>query len=130
VIALDTNLVVRLLTNDDPRQAARVARLIERETVYLPKTVVLESEWVLRHAYRLEPEVIRTALEKLLGLAQLTVEEGDTVHQALAWYGEGLDLADALHLASSRSADAFATFDRRLRSGARRLKTTPAVIAP
>jgi len=130
VIALDTNLVVRLVTNDDPRQAARVARLIEREAVYLPKTVVLESEWVLRHAYGLEPEVIRAALEKLLGLAQLTVEEGDTVHQALAWYGAGFDFADALHLASSRCTDAFATFDQRLRRGARRLKTTPAAIAP
>ena len=130
MIALDTNLVVRLVTNDDPRQAARVARLIEREEVYLPKTVVLESERVLRHAYGLEPEVIRTALGKVLGLAQLTVEESDTVHQALAWYGEGLDLADALHLASSRRADAFATFDQRLRSRAQRLNTTPVVAAP
>jgi len=130
VIGLDTNLVVRLVTNDDPRQAARVARLVEREEVYLPKTVVLESEWVLRHAYGLEPTVIRTALEKLLGLAQLTVEEGDRVHQALTWYGEGLDFADALHLASCRRVDAFATFDRRLRSRARRLKTTPPVVAP
>ncbi len=130
MIALDTNLVVRLVTNDDPRQASRVAKLVEREEVYLPKTVVLESEWVLRHAYGLEREVIRTALEKLLGLARLTVEAGDTVHQALAWYGEGLDFADALHLASSRRVDAFATFDRRLRSVARRLKTTPPVVAP
>ncbi len=130
MIGLDTNLVVRLLTNDDPRQAARVARLVEREEVYLPKTVVLESEWVLRHAYGLEPTVIRTALETLLGLPQLTVEGADQVHQALTWYGEGLDLADALHLASSRRADTFATFDRRLRSGARRLKTTPPVVAP
>jgi len=130
VIALDTNLVVRLVVDDDPRQAARVVRLIKREEVYLPKTVVLECEWVLRYAYGLEREVIHTALEKLLGLTHLTVEESDTVHQALSWYAEGLDFADALHIASSRRADAFATFDRQLRRRARQLQTTPEVIAP
>jgi len=50
--------------------------------------------------------------------------------QALAWYGEGLDLADALHLASSRSADAFATFDRKLRNRAKRLNDAAAVVEP
>lgn len=128
--ALDTNLVVRLLTNDDPRQASRVAALVDQDTIFLPKTVLLESEWVLRYAYNLERPVIHAALLKLLGLATLTVEDSETVLQALAWYGEGLDLADALHLASSRSADAFATFDRKLRNRAKRLNDAAAVVEP
>ncbi|RMF86012.1 MAG: type II toxin-antitoxin system VapC family toxin [Nitrospirae bacterium] len=128
--ALDTNLVVRLLVNDDPRQAARVVHLIQRERVFLPKTVLLECEWVLRHAYGLDRGVILGAFEKLLGLDHLTVEDGAAVEQALAWYAQGLDLADALHLASSQGASAFATFDLRLRRRARRLEAQPRVVAP
>jgi len=130
VTALDTNLVVRLLTNDDPRQASRVAALVDREAVFLPNTVLLESEWVLRYAYDLARPVVHAALVKLLGLASLTVEDGETVSQALAWYSEGLDLADALHLASSRSADAFATFDRKLQNRTKGLTGAIAVVAP
>jgi predicted nucleic-acid-binding protein len=54
-IALDTNLLVRLLTGDDPEQARRVADLIDASPAcFVPITVVLELEWVLRGAYRLE----------------------------------------------------------------------------
>ena len=64
MIALDTNLIVRLLTNDDPHQAQKAARLIDRHRVYVPKTVLLETEWVLRYAYYLEPGTINAAFRK------------------------------------------------------------------
>jgi predicted nucleic-acid-binding protein len=59
VIAVDTNVIVRLVANDDPAQSPRAARLFAREDVYVPKTVVLETEWVLRVAYELTPDVRR-----------------------------------------------------------------------
>ena len=59
-IALDTNLLVRLLTGDDPEQARRVADLIDAcPACFVPITVVLELEWVLRGAYRLERGVVQ-----------------------------------------------------------------------
>jgi predicted nucleic-acid-binding protein len=112
VVAVDTNIIVRLLTADDPRQTARARRLFESETIFLAKTVLLETEWVLRRLYRLEREPINRVLEALLSLPKVRCEDEALLRQALAWNRDGLDFADALHLASSRTADRCATFDR------------------
>jgi predicted nucleic-acid-binding protein len=72
-VALDTNLLVRLLTGDEPEQARRVADLIDTSPAcFVPITVVLELEWVLRGAYRLD----RRAVDVILELAH-TGEPGD-----------------------------------------------------
>ena len=52
MLAIDTNIIVRLLTNDDPDQAAKAKSLIEGAEVFVATTVLLETEWVLRGAYR------------------------------------------------------------------------------
>jgi len=114
VIAVDTNVVVRLLTNDDPAQAARAADLLARERVLVPKTVLLETEWVLRYSYELPQPVVLAAFRKLLGLPQVAAEDATAIARALELYEGGMDFADALHLASARGATAFATFDTRL----------------
>jgi predicted nucleic-acid-binding protein len=114
MISVDTNVLVRLLTNDDPAQARRAARIMEKESIFIPKTVLLETEWVLRHAYKIEVPNILTAFRTLLGLPKVSMETPQTVVLALSFYAEGLDFADALHLASSKGADAFATFDKNL----------------
>jgi len=120
VIAIDTNVVVRLLTNDDPAQAARAADLLARERVLVPKTVLLETEWVLRYSYELPPSVVLAAFRKLLGLPQVAAEDATAIARALELYEGGMDFADALHLASARDATAFATFDTRLATRAGR----------
>ena len=114
MIAIDTNVVVRLLTNDDPAQAARAADLLARERVLVPKTVLLETEWVLRYSYELPQPVVLAAFRKLLGLPQVVAEDAMAISRALELYEGGMDFADALHLASARDATAFATFDTRL----------------
>jgi predicted nucleic-acid-binding protein len=114
MISVDTNVVVRLLVGDDPAQAQRAARVFEEGDIFLAKTVVLETEWVLRYAYGLAPGQIVAALRKLFGLAGMTLEDAATVAEALIWHERGLDFGDALHAASSRRADRFATFDRDL----------------
>lgn len=121
MIAVDTNVVVRLLTGDDPGQAARAAGLFEEGEILLPKTVVLETEWVLRYAYGLDAPRIVEALRKLFGLPQVTVEDAVEVAEALEWHAGGLDFADALHLASCRGAERLATFDRELGKRARKV---------
>lgn len=121
MIALDTNVIVRLVTNDDPPQARRAASLLESSATYLPKTVVLEVEWVLRSAYGLSPKVIHETFTKLLAVTGVRVEEPEVVSRALRLYAEGMDFADALHLCSSEVASSFATFDARLVKSARRL---------
>ena len=127
-IALDTNLLVRLLTGDDPEQARRVADLIDASPAcFVPITVVLELEWVLRGAYRLERGAVIAALEGLMAIRQVHLEQEDLVRQALAWHQQGLEFADALHLLRSEGCARFATLDRALAKTTAGLQLQPVV---
>jgi len=114
VIGVDTNVVVRFLTRDDPEQAELARRVMTGGDILLPKTVLLEVEWVLRSAYGYSGEAIGQALWKLLGMDNVVAEDAEAVTRALVWHGGGLDLADALHLASLGEASRLSTFDREL----------------
>ena len=117
MIALDTNVLVRCLTLDDPGQVpAAKALLAHRGGVFVVKTVLLELEWVLRAAYKLTRPGIHSALGKLLGLPNLTMESPGQISQALEGYALGLDFADALHLAASPADEGLFTFDARFAS--------------
>ena len=116
--AVDTNVLVRLLTGDDANQTKRAAALFKKETIFIPKTVLLETEWVLRRLYRLDSRVVVSAFRKLSGLANVELEQPLVVTQALDWCGDGMDFADALHLGSSQNSRKFATFDEHLKKSA------------
>jgi len=120
VIALDTNILVRIFTRDDPAQVEAATQVLQREPCWVPKTVLLETEWVLRYTYDLAAATILDAFLRLLGFRGIEVEDRAAVLRALSWYRQGLDFADALHLASSGDAERFATFDRTLSSLASR----------
>jgi predicted nucleic-acid-binding protein len=127
MIALDTNVIVRFLTRDDRSQAQRAVELIESNRVYVSKTVLLETEWVLRYTYRYPSTAINSALQAFAGLSEVELEEPHTVRAALDWHAKGMDFADALHLASAPAATRFVTFDRRLAKKAGALPRTPGV---
>lgn len=115
MIALDTNVLVRVLTQDDVAQANLAAQVMSSGDLFICKTVLLELEWVLRFAYRFDRSAIHSALARLLGLPNLQVEDEIVVADALRGYEAGMDFADALHLYSSeRGALEFATFDQML----------------
>jgi predicted nucleic-acid-binding protein len=128
--AVDTNILVRLIVDDDPAQADAAQRAMASEPVFVPKTVVLELEWVLRSVYELSPPTIATAIEGLLSAADVSVEDATAIRRAVGWFKDGLDLADALHLASSSHADAFVTFDAAMRRRASAIGVRPRVAAP
>ena len=119
VIAVDTNIIVRLLTKDDEAQFEQTRELFATETIFLPKTVLLECEWVLRCLYALLPRQIAQALTSLIALPQVRCEDRDSVAAALDLMRQGFDFADALHLAASGGAERFASFDRALARRAR-----------
>jgi predicted nucleic-acid-binding protein len=114
MIAPDTNVLVRVLTNDDEQQADVAAEVLRSDTVFLAKTVILELEWVLRYSYELDRASVNRALMFLIGLENAVVEDAGAVEKALALHAEGVDFADALHVESSAAASEFVTFDRRL----------------
>lgn len=129
MLAVDTNLVVRLLANDDTLQTCRAAALFASEQIFISKTVLLESEWVLRFSYELPPKVILQALRNIVGLPNVMVEQQREIAEALDGFERGLDFADALHLASSRRAGRFATFDKKLIKRAEKLTDIELVLA-
>jgi predicted nucleic-acid-binding protein len=108
----DTNLVVRLLTRDDEKQYQKAYRVFEREEVFLPDTVILETEWVLRYAYACGRKEILEGIRKLLGLPNVHCAQPAVLRDALGWFAEGMDFADALHLAHSRQCAELKTFDK------------------
>lgn len=125
--AIDTNVIVRLLTADDPVQAEAAKQIIQEGDVFIGVTVLLETEWVLRAAYGFGANDIAAAIRNLAGLSQVTVEEAGAVAQALDWMAKGMDFADALHLARAQHCSAFVTFDRKLASKAKGVAQVPVI---
>ena len=121
MLAIDTNLVVRYLTGDHPRQSARARALIDGNDVFVATTVLLETEWVLRSVYEFTTAQASKALRDFAGLPRVTIEDPSAAAQALDWMDAGIDFADALHLAKARACEAFITFDERLARAANRL---------
>ncbi len=117
MISIDTNVLIRLFTGDDKKQAAKAKQLFASERIYITKTVMLETEWVLRYAYEFKASDIADAFTKLLGQQNVTVEDAHYIAQATILLQDGMDFADALHLACSQNY-VFATFDRKLKTKA------------
>ena len=108
--ALDTNILVRFLVEDDAAQLAAARKLIRKcvaagETLYVPVTVSLELEWVLRSNFGFaRPAVVQT-LSRLLSSVELSFESEGAVEVALVLYGQGsADFSDCLHVALAGAA--------------------------
>ncbi len=120
MLAIDTNVLVRLLTDDEPKQATAARSLFATEQIWIAKTVLLETGWVLRSLYGFEEGAIRDAFTKLLGLENVQAEDESSVAAALALTAQGIELADAMHLSSRPPGAVFVSFDRSFVQRARR----------
>ncbi|HWR87737.1 MAG TPA: type II toxin-antitoxin system VapC family toxin [Acidiferrobacterales bacterium] len=127
MIALDTNVLARYLLNDDQAQAAEAERFLETaQSFYVSATVWLELAWVLE-SYDCSAGEISKAFRHVMGLPNLHTNEPIALLRALAWFEQGMDFADALHLALAAPAESFATFDRDLAKKAGKLGAHPVV---
>lgn len=131
MIALDTNILARLVTNDDPVQARQAALLIDAgHALFVPLTVILELEWVLRGAYALDKPAVIRSFEALLSIRNITFERAADVQQALELYLLGFDFADALHHGGVKGCTVLATFDDKFRKLADKSNLMPRVLTP
>lgn len=126
MIAFDTNLLVRFLADDDKQQADLAESLLQANTVFLSRTVLLETEWVLRSRYQQATADLALFLQEVVAADNVVVENADQVVQALEWYRLGADFADALHLAACGTA-LMHTFDRGFCKAARQAGVTPEI---
>jgi predicted nucleic-acid-binding protein len=127
MIALDTNLWLRYLLNDDAAQARRVQRLLETSPqVTMTPTILLELVWVLECSDCTRTEIL-AALRHVLGLSNMRLPNEAAFFRAVQWFEQGLDFADALHLALSPATASFITFDKDFVNKAKRAEAFPAV---
>lgn len=117
VKAVDTNVVVRLLTADHPEQTG-TARELLLAGIFISHGVLMETEWVLRSSYRWSRSAIAAGVADLLDLEGVRVLHDDAVLWALDRYRLGADWADMLHLLAARGTQSFLRFDRTLQRDA------------
>ncbi|HEY0115457.1 MAG TPA: type II toxin-antitoxin system VapC family toxin [Allosphingosinicella sp.] len=111
--AVDTNLLVRVATADDPGQNELALNTI-RGGAFVTSGVWIEIEWVLRSSYRMAREAIAEVLSGLLVMDGLETRDRDEVWWAISRYRAGADWADMIHLIDATGLAAFATFDSQL----------------
>ena len=129
--AVDTNILARYYLQDDAHQANLARGLLEDGNVFVPKTVLLELEWVLRGVAGQPRGKVLACLRHLTALSGVTVEDQNQVDAALDAAQQGIDFADALHHAASTACDVMLTFDdRAFARRATKLKMKPAVRVP
>lgn len=116
MIAIDTNIIIRFLTQDDAEQYRKAFAIFNTHDIFIADTVILETEWVLRYAYEFSPDAICSALEKLFGLKNIHLSNSAHIAQAIQWHKKGVDFSDALHLTQCQQYDRFLTFDRKFSS--------------
>ncbi len=118
--ALDTSVLVRFLVEDDAAQAAAARKLIRAalragEALFIPVTVMLELEWVLRSNFGFGKTEVTATIANLLASVELSFESESAVEVALALYSAGkADFSDCVHAALAHAAgeSPLWTFDR------------------
>ena len=119
-MAIDTNVLVRLLTRDDEAQCAAAVRLVQTAAedgaaALISSGVLLETEWVLRSRYKLAPAEIQQAFHAVLETQELIVQEPAVLEEALELWRKraAADFADCMHVANAvQNARTLATFDQ------------------
>ncbi|TMG99013.1 MAG: type II toxin-antitoxin system VapC family toxin [Betaproteobacteria bacterium] len=128
--AVDTNILARYYLRDAV-QGRIAARVLSAGDVFIPKTVILELEWVLRYVADQPESKVIDCLAHLIALPGITVEDRDEIEAALNHCRNGIDFADALHLAASKACTELLTFDDRgYARRARNLRLKPPVHVP
>ena len=137
MIALDTNVIARFYVDDPDDPQAQQQRPLAKKvfetsgSLYVPVSVVLELEWVLRAFYGFTAAEFVKVIQHLSGLPHVTLESQPAVMGAVDDHARGLDFADALHLRASRQCDSLATFDdKKFARRANRLGLHPTVFVP
>ena len=128
MIAIDTNVLVRLLVVDDPKQCDAARALVESQRVLILRTVLLEAEWVLRSRFGLERSLIHRFFAELAETSGVEIEAESATRRAIGAYAKGVDFADALH--ASAAAVPFHTFDEKLLKQRRRISGSDVVGVP
>lgn len=109
--AVDTNVLARLILQDDHQQA-RTAEDVVRQPFWITRTVWLELGWLLYKRLKLERSIVCDALHAIVSIETAQTSDPGGIRWAISRFREGADWADMVHLVAAGSkADRFTTFD-------------------
>jgi len=126
LIAVDTNIMIRLAMRDDESQFQTAMALLAEHQFFISQTVQLEMEWVLRSRYKQSSAEIANFFNLILQKSRIDCENETELMDAICWYRLGADFADALHLAHTKSLP-FYTFDERFCKKAIKESVAPSI---
>lgn len=113
-LAVDTNVLARALVDDGSEQASRSRQCLLDNEVFIPDTVLLETEWLLRSRLKIPRETINELFSGLVSSRSAVFSDRSRLVKAMLGHRNGLDFADAMHLLASADCTAFATYDYNL----------------
>lgn len=123
--ALDTDVVVRIITKDDEEQLRRAEALIEAGPCVVSETVMLEAAWVLKSSFGASYLQIEQDFRAQLGMRNVHAVHPQRTLHALDGIAAGLDVVDAFHRASAEDAERLVTFDRTFARKAKDIQGVP-----
>jgi len=119
-VAVDTNVLVRLATGDSVEEHQAAVESLSARSWRIFPTVILETEWVLRSRYGYSPGQFADFVEWMDGNGHIALVQAEIVRAAVACHREGMDFADALHIAQT-GGEPFLTLDKALQRKADKL---------
>ena len=127
MISIDTNILLRYLLKDDPALSPRALEIITANDCFVTRAALTEVVYTLESYYRSSRAEIGRALDALLSLQRVSIEDGAVTARAVSWYKGGMDFGDAMIAASSHGTARVKTFDRDFARLARKLRLAPPV---
>lgn len=128
--SVDTNILLRSLVIDGSAQSTQACKIMLGGKLFLPTTVLLEAEWVMRSVMQIDNHTVSRLIAMVLDLPGVELENRVCVEHALTALGAGMDFADALHLYSSSQCGMLVTFDRKFVKRAEQIGSIPPVKLP
>ena len=112
--AVDTNILVRILIAEPSEQGRTGEKLLASARLYVPTTVIVESEWVIRSVMKISKARICDMMRAMLQMPEFEMENPKAVEISVGAYAAGMDFADAMHVSCLGAGDRFFTFVRDL----------------
>ena len=129
-LAVDTNVLARALVDDGSEQARRSRALLSEKEIFVPDSVLLETEWLLRSVMKLDRTQINRTFATLVASANIRFSNRRGVADVIASHDAGLDFADAMHLHASDGCEGLASFDTDFKRRAKKIAGAVPIVTP
>ncbi|MGD9912916.1 MAG: type II toxin-antitoxin system VapC family toxin [Rhizobiaceae bacterium] len=129
-LAVDTTGQARALVDDGSEQARRSRALLSEKEIFVPDSVLLETEWLLRSVMQLDRTYINGTFATLVASVNISFSNRRAMADVIASHATGLDFADAMHLQASGACEGVASFDKEFKRRAKKIAGAVPILTP